>query len=337
MTANHAVVMRNLVIALIIVAGLPCLADPLRLDTAALPPGERYQPPATVQVIWQATNDLPKALWVYRVIPQTFPTAVITNLLAIGHLQATDAAKPPSNLSPDRNLMYFRDKKTTRNHSLLIAPALGWVQYMDQSDSARDPVEGVPDDAKVETLALDCLLRLGIDRSLLADKPRSRYPAVQGKLDSHRQKLTEEVFQRGISFVRRVDGVPDAGKSFWIEFGNRGKIKRFELVWRNLSPHQIRALASPDEVIALIREGRAVAPMQDFDWTASLHATQLTITDVRLYYFDRPGMQPLDFMYPYAELELAAHFGTNTSTFYLTCPILSSNTASTAKEESAQH
>jgi hypothetical protein len=120
------------------------------------------------------------------------------------------------------------------------------------------------------------------------------------------------------------------------EFGNRGKIKRFDLVWRNLAPHEIRPLASPNEVIALIREGRAVAPMQDFDWTASLHATQLTITDVRLYYFDRPGMEPLDFMYPYAELELAAHSGTNTSTFYLTCPILSSNTASTTKEESSR-
>jgi len=329
--------MRNLLTALIIVAGLPCSADPPRLDSTALPPGERYQPPATLQVIWKATNDLPKALWVYRVIPQTFPAAVISNLLAIGNLKAGDTAVPPSDAPPGRNLMYFRDKRTTWNHSLLIAPALGWIQYTDQSGNAREPVQGVPDDAEVESLALDCLFRLGIDRSLFAEKPRSRYPAVQGKLDSHGQKLTEEVFQRGISFVRRIDGVPDAGKSFWIEFGNRGNIKRFDLVWRNLFPHEIRPLASPKEVIALIREGRAVAPLQDFDWTASLHATQLTITDARLYYFDKPGMEPLDFMYPYAELELAAHFGTNTATFYLTCPILSSNTASRAKEERIPH
>jgi hypothetical protein len=323
--------MRNLLTALIIVAGLPCPADPPRLDSAALPPGERYQPPATVQIIWKATNDLPKALWVYKVVPQEFPAAVVTNLLAIGHLQAKDTAKQPANLPLDRNLMYFRDKTTKWNHSLLIAPTLGWIQYTDQSGSSRELVEGVPGDAEVETLALDCLFRLGIDRSLLADKPRSRYPAVQGKLDSHGQKLTEEVFQRGISFVRRIDGVMDAGKSFWIEFGNRGKIKRFDLVWRSLSPHEIRPLALPNEVIAVIREGRAVAPMQDFDWTASLHATQLIITDVRLYYFDRPGIEPLDFMYPYAELELAAHFGTNMSNFYLSCPILSTNTASTAQ------
>src|ERR1035437_4208180 len=326
--------MRNLLTALTIVAGLPCPASPLRLDSTALPPGERYQPPATVQIIWKATNDLPRALWVYRVIPQTFPAAVVTNLMAIGHLKASDAAKPPSNPPLDRNLMYFRDKKTTWNHSLLIAPTLGWIQYTDQSGSAREPVEGVPDDAEVETLALDCLLRLGIDRSLLADKPRSRYPAVQGKVDSHGQKLTEEVFQRGISFVRRIDGVLDVGKSFWIEFGNRGKINRFDLVWRNLSPHELCPLASPNEVIALIRAGRAVAPMQGFDWTAALHAAQITITDVRLYYCDRPGMEPLDFMYPYADLELVAHFGTNASNFYLSCSILSSNTAST---ERVQH
>jgi len=90
-----------------------------------------------VQFIWKATNDLPKALWVYRVIPQTFPAAVVSNLMAIGHLQANDTAKPPFNPLPDRNIMYFRDKKTKWNHSLLIAPALGWVQYMDQSGSAR--------------------------------------------------------------------------------------------------------------------------------------------------------------------------------------------------------
>ena len=195
---------------------------------------------------------------------------------------------------------------------------------MDASFSHPEATEDVPDDAEVERLALDCLFRLGIDRSQLADKPRSRYPAVGGKLDRQGRKLTAEVFQRGISFTRRIDGVLDAGKVFWIDFRSHGRIKRFDLVWRNVLPHELRRLASPSEVIALIRAGRAVAPMQDFDWAGSLQATEIAITDVRLYYFDKPGMEPLEFMYPYAELEMAARTGqTNASTFYLLCPILS--------------
>jgi len=313
----------SLIASLIALASAASAAEPFRLETAALPPGERYQPPAAVQVRWKATNDLPKALWVYRVTPQVFPSAVLSNLLAVCHLQASDIAKPPPAVPPDTNLVYYRDTKTRWNHSLLITPALGWIQYMDESASAREPVESVPDDTEVERLALDCLLRIGIDRSLLADKPRSRYPAVQGKLDSHGQKLTQEVFQRGISFVRRIDGVLDAGKSFWIEFGSHGRIKRFDLVWRNLVPHEIHPLASPSELIALVRAGRAVAPMQDYDWAGSLQAAEIGITSVSLFYFDKPGMEPLEFVYPYAELEMSAgRRHTNASTFYLLCPIL---------------
>jgi hypothetical protein len=257
--------------------------------------------------------------------------------MAIGHFGLKDAAKAPYALGADKDAIYFRDTRTAWNHALLIAPSLGWIQYFDESSSAREPVEGVPDDAEVERLALDCLLRLGIDQSLLADKPRSRYPAIQGKLAPDGKRTTRQVFQRGISLVRRIDGILDAGKSFWIHFGSHARIKDFDLVWRNLSPHELRPLASPAEVIALIREGRAVAPMQDFDWAGSLKAARLTITDVRLYYFDRPGMEQLDFTYPYAELQIAAESGqTNTNTFYLLCPILSTNSFDSAQTSKRQ-
>jgi hypothetical protein len=77
--------------------------------------------------------------------------------------------------------------------------------------------------------------------------------------------------------------------------------------------------------------------MQDFDWAGSLKAARLTITDVRLYYFDRPGMEQLDFTYPYAELQIAAESGqTNTNTFYLLCPILSTNSFDSAQTSKRQ-
>jgi len=66
--------------------------------------------------------------------------------------------------------------------------------------------------------------------------------------------------------------------------------------------------------------------MQDFDWDCLARGKKLSITDVTLYYFDKPGMEPLDFAYPYAELKMEADSGgTNTSTFYLLCPMLSTN------------
>jgi hypothetical protein len=314
----------SLVASLIALAAAASPAESFRLETAAPPPGEPYQPRAGVQIEWRATNDLPKALWVYKVTPQVFPSAVLSNLLVMCHLQASDAAEPPPGAPSDTNLLHFKDGKTSWNHFLLVSPAHGWIQYMDASFSHPEPTEDVPDDAKVERLALDCLFRLGIDRSQLADKPRSRYPAVGGKLGSDGKKLTAEVFQRGISFTRRIDGVLDAGKVFWIDFRSHGRIKRFDLVWRNLSPHEIYRLACPSEVIGFLRAGRAVAPMQDYDWAGSLQATNIAITGVWLYYFDEPGMKPLDYTYPYAELEMAADMGsTNTAKFYLLCPVLS--------------
>lgn len=314
----------SLVASLVAFAAVASAAEPFQPETAALPPGEPYQPRAGVQIQWKATNSLPKALWVYKVTPQVLPSAVLSNLLAMCHLQASDAAEPPPGAPSDTNLLHFKDGKTAWKHFLLVSPAHGWIQYMDASFSNLEPVEDVPDDAEVERLALDCLFRLGIDRSLLADKPRKRYPAVGGKLDRQGRKLTAEVFQRGISFTRRIDGVLDPGHVFWIDFRSHSRIERFDLVWRNLSPYEIHPLASPSEMIAFIRGGRAVAAEQSFDWAASLQARELTIKDAWLYYFDTPGMKRVDYVYPYAELEMAADMGgTNTAVFYLLCPVLS--------------
>jgi hypothetical protein len=43
-------------------------------------------------------------------------------------------------------------------------------------------------------------------------------------------------------------------------------------------------------------------------------------------YFNGSGMKWIDYVYPYADLQMAADFGNgNTGTFYLRCPILSPN------------
>jgi hypothetical protein len=43
-------------------------------------------------------------------------------------------------------------------------------------------------------------------------------------------------------------------------------------------------------------------------------------------YFNGSGMEWIDYVYPYADLQMAADFGNgNTGTFYLRCPILSPN------------
>lgn len=317
-----------LILALVVFGNaLRSPADTYRLEGLD---GNRYQPPTNVQVVWKVTNDLPASLWVYKVIPQNFPMSVISNLMAIGEFRWRDLTKKTDPFVPDKNLIRFVDKKENWTRYLEIAPTFGWIEFnADDNGSPKESVEGVPERDKVEKLALGVLFEMGIDRSLLCNMQNDS-ETIQGKLSHDGQKLTTNVISRGISFGRRIDGVESRnGRCFKMDFGNHAKIRNFSLSWRNLSPFESHPLATPDEIKDSIKGGHAVLPIQSYDWTDAENAKTLTVLEATPLYFDREGMKPLDFMYPYAALKVKADFGNSrTAIFYLECPILSTNTTS---------
>ena len=286
--------------------------------------GEAFMIPEKTEIVWNvSTNNLPRNLWIYQVTPQVFPAAAISNLMTIGGFGWDNLVKPRDPPVRDKNLICFRDSKGPNwTRALTIAPTLGWIEFYDEMQNVKNPGEGVPTREDAEKLALDCLFELGIDRSLLCDK-KSGYETIQGKMDRSGNRLTTNVVARGVSFARLTDGVDTVGICFKITFGGHARIKDFTLTWRNLQPHEAYRVATPDEIVRFIKNGQAVVPIQDYDPSVARSASKLSVVRILPHYFDKPGLEPVDFVYPYAVLEISA-VTTNSSsgTFYLRCPIL---------------
>ena len=279
---------------------------------------------------WSApTNNQCASLWIYKVVPQLFPPSAISNLLVMGSFTNAEFRAT--------ELVFLRNKEKTRR--LKIVPAQGWIEYVDEDAPARmsgreshrpEPVERVPDRAKVEKLALKLLDELGIQRTNLAAKPNGRPLAfgeqqTRGYMDKKRGKyVNNEVFIRGIFFDRQIDGVNFAGIGIGggveVEYGNNRKIAKLNIVWRNLQPYEHRLVASPDEIMRRICEGQAVMTHKNVVNPAEVK--KLTVTDCSPLYMGAAGEQAQDFVYPFAQIEAIADMGNTNVPVQLYCPIL---------------
>ncbi len=295
-------------------------AESLRLE------GSAFRVPTNCDIVWSATNPLPRGLWIYKVMPEAFTAAVVSNAMAIGHFQMENLTKSDGSQFQDKHLIYFWNKNEfDRPRFLSIAPTLGMMKYVSRKDSTV-AVEDVPTSAEAETLARDVLFQLGIDRSLLADRIRHGYDETSSPIDRQSHPLgSPQVVTRGLSFERRVDGIAlSADWCFLIHFGSHGRIEDFTLRWRNLLPSESHGVLARDEIIQTIKSGQAVMPEQFYDTSGLKQARNLTIVKAIPRYYDGTGKQALPFLWPYLELEVQAELASKaTSVFVLRSPILS--------------
>ncbi len=310
----------SFLIALLTASGLASPVDSGLLEGAPFRP-------SNVEVEWNVPEgDLPKYVWVYEVTPQNFSGAVVCNAMAVGSFRPKDIVSPS-----DKKLVEFRDNKQRLTRYLKIAPASGWMSYYDTTGTSdmSGPVESVPNDSQVEKLALDYLFRLGIDRSQIALKPRSRTDVRRSRFTSTGEEKDIEVQARGIMLLRQVDGIPIFGNcsrgGFYIEFGNHATVTQFELVWRNLVPHEMRKTATPDEITARIKEGKAVLSTS----RDPSHAKRFKVIALTLYYSGATWDMPQQLMYPLASLNVVANLGDREDAFEVLSPILTTGTNST--------
>src|SRR6266446_4941111 len=81
--------------------------------------------PNTTPVIWSApTNEWPSSVWVYKVVPQTFPPAVISNALQMASFTMLDKTNIPGWPPPTGNDMFFRTKDNRRYLGVIPSLAL---------------------------------------------------------------------------------------------------------------------------------------------------------------------------------------------------------------------
>lgn len=302
-----------------------------------LPKGKTFQP-VHFEIVWAApTNTQPKVLWIYKNIPQEFSARMISNLMALGSFTMRDVKRlSDEDRAIDKMGLAFSNEEETR--WLAISPTLGLIEYRDEkANDMMRPVEGVPSDAKVEKLALGLLEKIGIPSSDFATKsPKNNdllafgTSGTRGHFDQKKKKLVKEIDSRGIFFIRRVDGVNFAGigvaGGFYVQFASQGKVAHLKLVWRNLQPYQRYEIASPEQIIAWIKEGKAVMPypLISPDLNPS-KISKLTIKDFSALYKGALADEPQEFTFPFAQLDCVASVEKTKVNLQLYCPILSTN------------
>ena len=110
---------------------------------------------------------------------------------------------------------------------------------------------------------------------------------------------------------------------FLIHFRSHGIVEDFSLKWRNILPFESRRVLGTNEITEAIKAGKTFLPTQLTDLTGLDQAKKLTVVKVTPRYYNGLKGEVLDFMYPYADLEMTAELGnSNTATFFLNCQIL---------------
>jgi hypothetical protein len=288
------------------------------------------------QIIWQApTHKLPESFWIYkRLPPRPFLASVISNAAVLASLQDKGFPKPSTNAffiwsAPDPCGMRFS--------IFTIQPAFTRISF--SSPNQNLSTDNVPDDETVTKRAFEYAARFGLDQAHLIPKnvySTSNAAGCDGT-------VTNGICGRGVFLSRQLDGVTffsadnegDGAEGFSIEFGSRGQIRSFCLVWPNLEHDQKSPTASPQQIIACIRAHKTIvlpnADGKDLKRVKALaRAKKFTITKITPYYGEfvfgelSTNDAPCKFVTPFAELEAVADFGNSNATVRLLSPIISS-------------
>jgi hypothetical protein len=196
--------------------------------------------------------------------------------------------------------LYFSTPDEKRH--LGIAPSFGYIEYEDSGAKAETEKlsMGVPTDEEAYPLALEYLRKFGIDRTQLATRPSTnnftgpidlatrRELGTQGWTDTNTHRAITDVTDRGIFFVRQVDGIDIDGivrGGMYISFGEHSKIAKLKITWRGLEPFELRSTLTPARILEDIRLGR-------LKWRPMLPVVpvkKITVTGFELFYRGQPG------------------------------------------------
>jgi hypothetical protein len=201
----------------------------------------------------------------------------------------------------------------------------------------------IPNNEIIVKRAKECVRQLGLDPAKLIQNSIYTYSYDD---DDGAGNVTHHVYGRGIFLSRKIDGFGffsanndgEGAEGFSIEFGSHGQIRDFSLRWPNLEPDAIQQTARPEQIIDCIKSHKIIVlPEKDepnyFARVRNLaRAKRFTVTKITPYYYDYQGVfgslpaneEAAKFIFPMAELEAVADFGTSNVTVRFVCPILSS-------------
>jgi hypothetical protein len=284
-----------------------------------------------MKIVWAVpTNVWPvDKIWSYKVIPQEFSEAVISNAMTLGSFTSNDRVKLPADaLALDRKALCFGNKAETK--WLVVLPTLGYIKFYNQDAEAKavsavknvpEPVVGVPDLSEATRLGLKYARFLGIDISQFARKPKSHdfdlhwVVTTRGWTDQKTKKENSDIQDFGIDFTRSIDGIELSGYGdLYVEFGNNAKVHELELSWRNLQRYELLdTFVTSEQIVKSIQNGQTALPRLA-DWPVNQIQT-LTITNATPRYGRKPGDEPMDFVVPALQLDAIVDTG-KTNTYF---------------------
>jgi len=317
---------------LILVALIRCL--PCHAHAAEIPPNSLgYQfYSKTLDVVWKSpTNQLPATARTFKVVPFTFSHAVISNLTSWGGFAETNrVVKSDDCVKPDHNTLVYQ--KNGNRQSLVIDPAEG-LACLDNPMLSWEIAEGVPDESRACFLATNILARLGIGTNeLILEHGMPKAWFYPGETTS--RGITRRSHM-GVEFRRQVNGVPGTLQYVRVEFENREQITRLEINWRGLKPSKPYPVATPQQMVAWIKEGRArvqslEGPM-GARWIQTADIKRITIVAATAHYSDATRFlggreEEIGRLYPYAVLQADAEISRDDhETIWLFCPMIATD------------
>jgi hypothetical protein len=318
------------ILGMILILGttFPSFADTSWLEKFSIPLA------TNTPILWEAPANLPKSFWIYQRLPcRPFSPSVISNAVMLASVGDRGFPEPSTNA-------YFvwspPDPCGVSFSIFSIQPAATSITFSSphQNLSTND----VPSAVNVRKQALEYAVRFGVNPAYLISKDVYTASNATG-CD---QTLTEGVCARGIFLSRKLDGIGFFGDAnndsdgFSIEFGSRGQIRSFSLIWPYLETNRLERTASPQQIIACLRAHRTIVLPNPAEETyfkrlqALANAKKFTVTKITAYYSEGgfgnapTNDVPAEFIAPFAELEAVADFGDRSATVQLISPILSS-------------
>ena len=288
------------------------------------------------QIIWKApANVVPKSLWVYKILPNTFTDQVISNAVVLASFQSKGIPRASTNRTTlwDHNRV---DGDDPLAGWLSILPDIGMIEFGMRNHAAGSS-EAIPSDEMIAKRAWGWVAQLGIDPAQLS---QGRIQDNGCEYDS-KGKIAPDGYIGGrtITLFRRIDGVDfqNEAQGFNIEFGSHGVIRSFGLNWPNLERLDNHQTLSPEQIICLIRANKTLVFPNDneetfFQRIKSLsHTKTLTITNITLHYGEGTfGEAPKEnetpkYVNPYVELQAVADLGNSNIPVKLGAPIVVSD------------
>ena len=260
------------------------------------------------EVVWNApTNQTPRSVKLFRVVPREFSAATVSNLLQISGLKSTQRKRvDQGGVFAGKDVRFFADRQEIRQLNLI--PSEGFVVISHIGVEAKIPKEipeGVPSPETALQLTLEILQKIGINRSELATNANGKVSATYSEAEViHKDKasgqIMTKVVKREIYLTRQIEGLSVWGTSSGVtaHFGNKGQLGYLTVVWRTIKSERDCSVPSAEDFTHRIKSGQAWIP----NWAQGRYK-KLSVENVHFYYWENAGSEPQTHIYPFAVLE----------------------------------